>query len=397
MLVSQKSIVYILIIFILFSLSNYYVEESVSLRIDGNMTDGIDVSAWQGNIDWPLVYNDSIHFCFAKATEGVGWYDSLFETNIIGGKNAGLYMGAYHFATPTSNDAIDEAEYFVNIAEPYISKGYLRPVLDLEQGSYLGEDVLSTWIHDWMQTVENLTGVQPILYVNSNYANNFLNISLTCYDLWIAHWTYNPNMNPDTGIWDEWAFWQYSDQGMINGVSGSVDLNVFNGNLSSLTSYVIDDDANQSIYDRPFLVRHASDGDWGGAQNFVPSVGTLTRVELLMKKLGTPTFDLTVELREESIDGILIDTIVLNPGDFSSDWEWIEFDFDDVTVTSGSEYFIVLNPPPSGVTNTFGYGWGYALDDVYDDGSLWFTRTSGSFWLDLPDLYEFTFRTYGYE
>jgi hypothetical protein len=48
------------------------------------------------------------------------------------------------------------------------------------------------------------------------------------------------------------------------------------------------------------------------------------------------------------------------------------------------------------VTNTFGYGWGYALGDVYDDGSLWFTRTSGSFWLDLPDLYDFTFRTYGY-
>jgi hypothetical protein len=144
-------------------------------------------------------------------------------------------------------------------------------------------------------------------------------------------------------------------------------------------------------------VRHASDGDWGGAQDFVPSVGVLSHVELLMKTLGTPSFDLTVELRENSIDGILIDTIVLNPGDFSSDWEWVEFDFVDVPVVDGTEYFVVLNPPPSGVTNTFGYGWGYALDDVYDDGSLWFTRTSGSFWLDLPDLYDYTFKIYGYE
>jgi len=155
-------------------------------------------------------------------------------------------------------------------------------------------------------------------------------------------------------------------------------------------------DVSQDIYDRPFLVRHASDGDWGGAQNFVPTVNTMTKVELYMKVLGTPSFDLTVELREDSIDGALMDTITMNPIDFSSDWEWIEFDFDDVGVVAGTEYFVVLNPPPSGVTNTFGYGWGYSLGDTIDDSSLWFTRTSGSFWLDLPDLYDYTFRTYGY-
>jgi len=155
-------------------------------------------------------------------------------------------------------------------------------------------------------------------------------------------------------------------------------------------------DVNQSVQDRPFLVRHASDGDWGGAQGFVPSVGVLSRVELLMKTLGTPSFDLTVELREGSVDGVLLDSITMSAEDFSSDWEWIEFDFVDVSVAMGTEYVIVLNPPPSGVSNTFGYGWGYALDDVYDDGSLWFTRTSGSFWLDLPDLFDYTFRTYGY-
>jgi len=155
-------------------------------------------------------------------------------------------------------------------------------------------------------------------------------------------------------------------------------------------------DLEQAVQDRPFLVRHASDGDWGGAQNFMPTVTTITKVELYMKVLGTPTFDLTVELREDSIDGALMDTITMTAEDFSSDWEWVELDFDDVTVAADTDYFVVLAPPPAGVTNTFGYGWGYSLGDTIDDSSLWFTRTSGSFWLDLPDLYDYTFRTYGY-
>jgi PKD repeat protein len=154
--------------------------------------------------------------------------------------------------------------------------------------------------------------------------------------------------------------------------------------------------ASQANYDRPFLVRHASDGDWGGAQDFIPTtITTITKAELYMKTLGTPSFDLTVELREDSIDGTLLDSITMNPGDFSSDWDWIELNFSDVSVAPGTNYFIVLSPPPSGITDTFGYGWGYALGDMYDDGSLWFTRTSGSFWLDLPDLYEFCFTVLG--
>ena len=185
----------------------------------------------------------------------------------------------------------------------------------------------------------------------------------------------------------------YSGEVLISSDGGS---GVFGVELFVVSSGTELLDVDQSVQDRPFLVRHASDGDWGGAQGFVPSVGVLSRVECLMKTLGTPSFDLVVELREGSVDGTLLDSITMTSGDFSSDWEWVEFDFVDVSVAMGTEYVIVLTPPPSGVTNTFGYGWGYALSDMYDDGSLWFTRTSGSFWLDLPDLYDFTFRTYGY-
>ena len=266
-------------IFVIFSLlivvgtPSYILPGSASEQ-DEDQVDGIDVSAWQSFIDWSEVYNDSISFCFAKATEGVGWTDSYFETNMNQGSNAGIYMGAYHFATPTADDAVDEAEYFVSIAGEYISEGNLKPVLDLEQGAELGSSVLSEWVHDWMETVENQTGVQPIIYVNSNYANNYLDTSVNCYDLWIAHWTYNPNMNPDTGIWDDWMFWQYSNQGSVSGISGDVDLDVFNGNLNELSSYVIgnnlvyvDDDAESTWYDHTHVrtiqegINNASNGD----------------------------------------------------------------------------------------------------------------------------------------
>ena len=201
--------------------------------------DGIDVSAWQGVINWSAVYQSGYRFAFVKATEGVGYTDMYFQGNMNNGSTAGLLMGAYHYATPEADDAVAEAEYFLQIAGDFITQGYLRPVLDLEQGSELGILTLSNWVHDWMATIENKTGVQPLLYVNSDYANNYLDNSVNVYDLWIAHWTYDPYLSPDIGIWDDWEFWQYSNQGSVPGVTGDVDMDVFKGSLLGLNDFVI--------------------------------------------------------------------------------------------------------------------------------------------------------------
>jgi len=90
-----------------------------------------------------------------------------------------------------------------------------------------------------MATIENKTGVQPLLYVNSDYANNYLDNSVNVYDLWIAHWTYDSSLSPDIGIWNDWEFWQYSNQGSIPGITGDVDMDVFKGNLSELNDFAI--------------------------------------------------------------------------------------------------------------------------------------------------------------
>jgi lysozyme len=87
----------------------------------------------------------------------------------------GMLIGAYHYANPDlGNDAADEARYFVSVAGKYLKEGYLRPVLDLEEGASLGKAALSNWVHEWLNTVKSDTGIEPIIYVNSNYANNYL-------------------------------------------------------------------------------------------------------------------------------------------------------------------------------------------------------------------------------
>jgi uncharacterized repeat protein (TIGR01451 family) len=155
-------------------------------------------------------------------------------------------------------------------------------------------------------------------------------------------------------------------------------------------------DIEQTIYDRGFPIRRALDGEWGGAQSFVPSLNSILKVDLLLKKSGDPEFDLEVELRENAPDGILIDSISFLPSEISTNWEWVTFDFDDVIVDENIEYYIVVPPGPESVSTSFGYEWGYAFGNQYDEGTFWFTRDGGNHWQDLPEFYEYAFKTYGY-
>ncbi len=155
-------------------------------------------------------------------------------------------------------------------------------------------------------------------------------------------------------------------------------------------------DVNQSLFDRGFPIRHAVDGDWAGAQSFMPTTNIITKVDVYLRKFGTPEFNLTVELRKDSPEGTVVDSISYTPAELSSDWEWFTVDFQNHSVEDATQYFIVCPPAPSGVTSSFGYEWGYAFGDQYPDGSFWFTRDGGNLWRDLPTMYEFSFRTHGY-
>lgn len=155
-------------------------------------------------------------------------------------------------------------------------------------------------------------------------------------------------------------------------------------------------DIEQISFDRGFPIRHTLDGDWAAAQSLIPTISYMARAEILLRKFGTPEFDLCIELRTESPMGSLLQTSTYSSTNISSDWNWISIDLIDFAIMSGTEYFIVIPPAPSGVTTSFGYEWGYAFGNLYDGGSFWFTRNSGDLWRDLPTMYDFAFRIFGY-
>lgn len=215
---------------------------------------GIDVSNYQGNVNWTSVKNAGIKFAFAKATEGVDFVDAKFTQNMTNAINAGMLIGPYHFGRPDSaennpNDAIDEANDFVDAIQGYYAQpGHvLRPVLDVERlptpGEFSGTQkaYVSKWIRDFASVVVNRLGFAPIIYANTNYATNYFESNISQYDFWLANYNYTPPSEPPasaTGIWSDWDFWQFTASGTVSGISGAVDRNVFEGTMDDLLEFV---------------------------------------------------------------------------------------------------------------------------------------------------------------
>lgn len=208
---------------------------------------GVDVYSGNSTINWTQVKAAGYTFAYAKATEGVGYTDSEYLNYAVNGVAAGMKMGAYHFAradlNPTNAGAISEANYFLSIAQPYITSCELPPALDLE-GSYLETSFTSTqltaWVQNWMNTVQAATGIKPVLYIGSSTCS-FVDSSLNVYPLWRDDVNGNPSIPPaNIGVWTTWAINQYSWTGTVPGIAGSqTDLNVFNGNtIAAFNSFM---------------------------------------------------------------------------------------------------------------------------------------------------------------
>ncbi|MEO8761632.1 MAG: GH25 family lysozyme [Bacteroidia bacterium] len=202
------------------------------------LIEGVDVSSYEGSINWTSVKAAGYKFAFAKATEGLSVTDAYFVTNQVNGVAAGMPMGAYHFAHPVDNTAIAEANHFLSVAGAYIKACELPPVLDLEDppsgpslSTFYTSPQLTAWVQTWMSTVQSATGITPIIYIGPSNAS-FVGSSLNTYGLWIDDYNSNANNPPaNTGVWTNWEFKQFSWTGTIPGISGSggVDKDVFHG------------------------------------------------------------------------------------------------------------------------------------------------------------------------
>ena len=186
---------------------------------------GIDVSHYQGVIDWPKVADAGVKFVFIKATDGATVADPMAKTNASGAAAAGLPFGFYHFWRPT-DDWRAQADFFLSViddAAPLANAGILPNVLDIEVGS-LSEDNQG----DALSWLKAAPGQIAIVYVSPSYARfNLTDPAWIQYPLWSAHYTELPQ--PNTDKWPTWMFWQRQGNGTIPGISTPVDIDWFNG------------------------------------------------------------------------------------------------------------------------------------------------------------------------
>jgi lysozyme len=202
--------------------------------------EGVDVSRWQGAISWTqVVASSDVSFVFAKATEGTTITDVTYPVNRAGAAAVGLRVGAYHFARPSGSgdgaivaDAIAEADYFLNVAQP--QPGELPPVLDLETNGGLKPPALLTWTSAWLDEVFARTGLHALVYTSPNFWKVSMadtgSVALNGNPLWVAHWKVATPLVPAAN-WGgrSWLFWQWSSTSRITGINAAVDGDRFKG------------------------------------------------------------------------------------------------------------------------------------------------------------------------
>ncbi|MEC2046636.1 GH25 family lysozyme [Bacillus licheniformis] len=179
---------------------------------------GIDVSHWQGNINWKKVAGDGIKFAFIKATEGTTLKDNKFETNVSGANAVGIKTGAYHFARfGSKSEALAEARFFLSVANKVRLTYPL--VLDLEVNQRnVSKSVLTDAAVAFLREVEK-AGYFAMIYSGKSFLENCLDESkLKPFALWVAR--YNNTLGRHADIW------QYSSNGKVSGISGNVDMNI---------------------------------------------------------------------------------------------------------------------------------------------------------------------------
>ena len=193
---------------------------------------GIDVSEFQGNIDWNQVKASGIAWAYARIDDGT-YMDTKFDQNWPAMKAAGVLRGAYQFFEP-GDDPGALADIVIQKMGP-LGVGDLPPMLDMEVTGGQSPAVITAHIHTWIDKVQAATGRVPIIYTGKYFWNgNVGSADFAGYPLWIAAYVSPCPSTPDP--WGNWSMWQYNSNGSIPGISGNVDVDLFNGTIDQLNA-----------------------------------------------------------------------------------------------------------------------------------------------------------------
>jgi len=199
---------------------------------------GIDLSRYQGEVDWPVAHAAGVNFAFVKATEGGDRVDPAFRRNWAGAGAAGVARGAYHFfyfCTP----AEDQARLFIETVPR--ARGALPPVLDLEW-NHLSPScrerpapaVVRAQARIFLDRIERHYGQRPVIYTTPDFWETNA-IGAMGEEVWLRAVADHPSVRYP-GV--RWTFWQYSGTGLVPGIAGRTDLNVFAGTPASWRAWL---------------------------------------------------------------------------------------------------------------------------------------------------------------
>lgn len=199
---------------------------------------GVDVSAHQGEIEWPVLAGQDLSFAFVKATEGSTFTDVRFAENWEEAHSCGLRVGAYHFFSFDSPGEAQAAHFIKTVPK---REGDLPPVVDVEfygdkEQNPPSREEVEAQLGSLLTRLTEYYGVKPILYSTGKAYKQYLSGGYEEYDIWIRDVFFTPSL-PDGR---EYAFWQYTDKGRLPGYQGDekcIDLNVFCGTEEEFRRY----------------------------------------------------------------------------------------------------------------------------------------------------------------
>jgi lysozyme len=218
---------------------NYRSHEDFNIRIPVNFTiHGIDVSSYQGKINWDKVremQDDEVNvkFAFIKATEGIMHVDPYFQRNWREAPKAGIICGAYHYFKPQKNGKW-QARFFLQNVKP--EKGDLPMVVDIEELKGVSAAQMRKELIAFLKHIEEETHTKPIIYTNISFYRDYLQGYVDGYFLWVAHY-YKSKLKVDKST--PWIFWQHSDKATIDGINHVVDMNVFHGDTTAFNKLLL--------------------------------------------------------------------------------------------------------------------------------------------------------------
>lgn len=238
------SIVLVIMISGIFSILGILVYKKIFLLNDlsnkSYTIKGVDVSHYQGEIDWKKLSGQNIDFAFIKATEGSKYVDNQFESNWTKVQNTKLLFGAYHFFSFDSSGD-DQAKNYISTVK--LTNGMLPPVVDIEfygdkQKNMPDKNKTVKELRTLLDRLQSYYGIKPIVYATMRSYNSYIKGEFDDYPLWIRNLYYSPQI----GLKGRWAFWQYTDKAILDGYGGKekyIDMNAFRGNKKELEALCI--------------------------------------------------------------------------------------------------------------------------------------------------------------